>query len=651
MRTRECTCQCTCVDGLPTSVNEPRIEAAASSDAEPYPFSDESGAIEENADIPLDDVVSDDDDDDDINTEESLEFDFSQRSMEACLQFWALKTNTPHTSINMILRIIREKTSCVVPKDARTLLHTSRVPKEIVAVEGGRFWYNGVANCLNIRFSGNQLGNVTELKLKFFVDGLPLHRSSETTFWPILMSIEDMPHIPPMAVAIFYGSSKPGSVEQILRPLVEELNLLLVQGIRLGVQQTLVRLKVLAFVADSPARSFIKACVSCNAGEGCMKCKVNGRRHPRSRAVTYSGINHPPRTDAEFRQGIYVGHRVGNSPLLDLGCFDIVKDVLVGDKLHLIDLGVTRKLLQGWVYGMRGAIKWSDQTFLRISSFLKSITLPSEVNRKLRGLDDLKYWKGSELSSFLLYASIVVLRGNISAEAYQHFMLYFVAITLLSSNVYKDLWDDASDMLSDFVSNYDEIYGEGFISSNMHNLLHVTEEVKRFGPLNTMSTYPFENALQHMKGMLRNGHRCLEQTVNRYSEFEQLNFPKKTPANETTLKGSGDNVVVTMPDFILKSNNRDGWFLSPEKEVIRFFSADKSSGTIKIIGRKLIDPEEYFDDPVSSGVINICKGKISNLSPNSIEYELSDIKAKMVAIKLDNEGHTMFAPLVHTLID
>ncbi|XP_053664208.1 uncharacterized protein LOC128713372 [Anopheles marshallii] len=382
-----------------------------------------------------------------------------------------------------------------------------------------------------------------------------------------------------------------------------------------------------------------------------MKCKVIGRRHPRSRAVTYTGIDHPPRSDAEFRQGIYVRHKVGHSPLLELRFFDIVKDVLVGDKLHLIDLGVTRKLLHGWVYGMRGATRWSDQTFVHISSLLKSITFPSEVHRKLRGLEDLKHWKGSEFSSFLFYASIVVLRGNISAEAYQHFMLYFVAITLLSSNVYKDFWYEASDMLNDFVSHYEEIYGEGYISNNVHNLLHVTEEVKRLGPLNTMSAYPFENALQHMKGMLRHGHRCLEQAVNRYSEFEQLTISKMRPDNETTLKGSGDNIVVTMKDFILRPNNRDGWFLSPEKELIRFCSAEKSSGTIKLIGRKLIDPVEYFDGPVSSGVINICKGKISNLSPNTFEYKTSDVKGKMVAVKLDNEGLTMFAPLVHTLID
>lgn len=35
--------------------------------------------------------------------------DFDSMSLEECLRFWALKTNQPHQSINMILDIIRKK--------------------------------------------------------------------------------------------------------------------------------------------------------------------------------------------------------------------------------------------------------------------------------------------------------------------------------------------------------------------------------------------------------------------------------------------------------------------------------------------------------------------------------------------------------------
>lgn len=97
-----------------------------------------------------------------------------------------------------------------------------------------------------------------ELSLTFFIDGLPLRKSSRRTFWPILMGIHTMPHVHPMTVAIFCGQSKPSSVDEYLTPLVDELNLLMEKRIQLGRNPTSVKIKVRAFIADSPARAFIK---------------------------------------------------------------------------------------------------------------------------------------------------------------------------------------------------------------------------------------------------------------------------------------------------------------------------------------------------------------------------------------------------------
>uniref|UniRef100_A0A182MGZ3 Uncharacterized protein n=1 Tax=Anopheles culicifacies TaxID=139723 RepID=A0A182MGZ3_9DIPT len=66
-----------------------------------------------------DDVLEDIDYVDEMNTD--AEIDFRQSSIEECLRFWALKTNAPHSSINIILKIFRIKTelrpseSCCVP--------------------------------------------------------------------------------------------------------------------------------------------------------------------------------------------------------------------------------------------------------------------------------------------------------------------------------------------------------------------------------------------------------------------------------------------------------------------------------------------------------------------------------------------------------
>lgn len=81
-------------------------------------------------------------------------FDFEQHRLKECVRFWALKTNAPHSSINLVLHIFRTKTEegKFLPKDARTLLRTDQGDKGIINIGGGRFWYNGVAKTLQNAF-------------------------------------------------------------------------------------------------------------------------------------------------------------------------------------------------------------------------------------------------------------------------------------------------------------------------------------------------------------------------------------------------------------------------------------------------------------------------------------------------------------------
>ena len=99
----------------------------------------------------------------------------------------------------------------------------------------------------------------TTLELNLSVDGIPLHKSGRDTFWPVLMSVHGMPHIKPMTVAIFCGTSKPHSADEYLRRLVDELNSLMCEGIVIGRNQAMTEIRMRAFIADSPARSFSHA--------------------------------------------------------------------------------------------------------------------------------------------------------------------------------------------------------------------------------------------------------------------------------------------------------------------------------------------------------------------------------------------------------
>uniref|UniRef100_A0A182R5I1 Uncharacterized protein n=1 Tax=Anopheles funestus TaxID=62324 RepID=A0A182R5I1_ANOFN len=305
-------------------------------------------------------------------------------------------THQTHHALNGLLEILREKTEFSFPKDARTLLQTPKGGQQIVPIAGGEFWYQGIKTCL-LNYFGCFQPTSTTFSLNISIDGLPLHKSSRTEFWPILINIHEKPKIPCMVVGIFSESSKPRSKEAFSRPLVTELTNLTEHGIIIAGK--LIQIRVRAFIADSPARAFIKGTASYNAKAGCLKCTVRGQSDELVRVVYFPYGDAAPRTDENSRNFLCGAHQIEPTPVYDLPQFDLIKQVSVSDQLHLSDLGVTRKLLMIWIIGKHrtNCTKWSNQECVAISSIIKKI---KHVHRKLRGLDHLTRWKGTEFTTF-----------------------------------------------------------------------------------------------------------------------------------------------------------------------------------------------------------------------------------------------------------
>lgn len=65
-----------------------------------------------------------------------------------------------------------------------------------------------------------------------------------------------MPQFEPMIIGLFYGKSKPGRIEEFLERFVDDMEVLLRNGLIInGCKLTV---KIRAFICDSPARSFLK---------------------------------------------------------------------------------------------------------------------------------------------------------------------------------------------------------------------------------------------------------------------------------------------------------------------------------------------------------------------------------------------------------
>ncbi|XP_041781907.1 uncharacterized protein LOC121598736 [Anopheles merus] len=185
---------------------------------------------------------------------------FGEASFEDRLTLWALPTSQTHRALVLSLAHIRQHQShCKLPRDPRTLMHIPvSTEAEITSIGGGRLWDRGVATCLQQYYRNVKplVKGSTFLQIDFFVDGMPLYKSSRSQFWLILMIVFILPDSPVMVVAIFCGKSKPHSQEEYLRRFVEEMNDL--QKNHLAIGQQLYWICLRAIIADAPARSFIK---------------------------------------------------------------------------------------------------------------------------------------------------------------------------------------------------------------------------------------------------------------------------------------------------------------------------------------------------------------------------------------------------------
>ncbi|CAH0760242.1 unnamed protein product [Diatraea saccharalis] len=271
-------------------------------------------------------------------------------------------------------------------------------------------------------------------------------------------------------------------------------------------------------------RSRFRGVCSFNGKHGCLKCVTVGTYSHTSHTVVFSDTRSPERSNEGFRNKLYGAHHKCNSPLLSLP-IDMVANFPVGDSLHLIDLKIMKRLLIGWRDGNFGKYitKWRASDTEAVTLFLNQCKLPSEIHRSVRGLDSLAYWKASEFRSFFYYISIVILPDVLSPDTFSHFLTLYCGIGICSNTAYQYLLPRAEQLLRYFVQNYKDFYGATYVTSNVHNLLHVTAEVEMYGTLDTFSAYPFENKLYMIKRMLRDGKNPLSQVAKRLTEDAENN--------------------------------------------------------------------------------------------------------------------------------
>lgn len=81
--------------------------------------------------------------------------------------------------------------------------------------------------------------------------------------------VSELPKIDPFVVSIWYGMSKPSSVEEFLYLFIQEMKHLIQNG--LNINSHLVTIRIRCFICDTPARAFLKGKNKLSSSCGCIK--------------------------------------------------------------------------------------------------------------------------------------------------------------------------------------------------------------------------------------------------------------------------------------------------------------------------------------------------------------------------------------------
>lgn len=182
---------------------------------------------------------------------------------------------------------------------------------------------------------------------------------------------------------------------------------LLEKGFSFSFQGITMRLQLCSMVCDAPARAFLKNVKGHTGYSGCEKCMQEGEYV--NNRVVFPQTDARLRTDKDFKEMADEGRHFGSSPLVATSLGMVSGFPL--DYMHLVCLGVMRRLLYLWLRGPLACRLSGLQVNILSEKLLKiRKSVPVEFARRPRSLNEVCRWKTSEFRQFLLYTGPVLLK-------------------------------------------------------------------------------------------------------------------------------------------------------------------------------------------------------------------------------------------------
>jgi len=312
----------------------------------------------------------------------------SELSLKSLLSSWIVDFNVPHTTANALLHTLKSH-QCIeclkaLPLDTRTLLNSSSSKISSIRTIGlGKYYHFGLKEGIQRLSLYLELDNI--LKVVVGVDGLPLAKSSGSQFWPILVYIKPYnQHV--FLVGLYHGHEKPSNSNDYLKDFIEEARDLVINGIEIN--NSIKKVMIYTFCTDAPAKSFILKTKGHTGFYSCTRCTQDGKYINNRMSFPFKEGGYKKRTHDDYVNMTQELHHVSTlSDLIHVPGIDMVNSFSM-DYMHLVCLGVVRKLINLWIHGpLRTRLpNWKIK---QISSSLINLKLyiPNDFARKPREIE------------------------------------------------------------------------------------------------------------------------------------------------------------------------------------------------------------------------------------------------------------------------
>jgi len=195
----------------------------------------------------------------------------------------------------------------------------------------------------------------------------------------------------------------------------------------------------------------------------------------------------------------------------------------------------------------------------------------------------------------------------------------------------------ANSLLLWFISNYRNIYGNEYLSHNVHNLLHLSSDVQIFGSLENFNCLKYENHMQKIKRKLHLCGKPLQEILNRVFEELQLPIRPHEIVQYPTIVYAKNNSVsyLQFKNYKIAVNNTDNCVLLDDNSIVFITDIIEDNYTLFTRAKHFLNPISFFTTPCDSKKLNIFLISNSTTS-NIIQVPITRIKKKCLKINYFN---------------